>query len=139
MKHIKYFKLFESSDRFDVVKEIKDILIPMEQLGYQVIISDKSFPSIQGKVQVKREVIKIDVTWGQRKSDINVDIVDMLYQLLSYARGEGFHCNDEPYGDIKINIDNTRIVYTLKDLESLQVDYKNGKIYTIEIKLFRNV
>ena len=139
MKRIKYFKLFESSDRFDVVKEIKDILIPMEQLGYQVIISDKSFPSIQGKVQVKREVIKIDVTWGQRKSDINVDIVDMLYQLLSYVRGEGFHCNDEPYGDIKINIDNTRIVYTLKDLESLQVDYKNGKIYTIEIKLFRNV
>ena len=134
MKNLLSFKLFESGLN-DVVKDIKDILLPIEDLGYAIQVTSKHFPSLQGKKEVRREVIKIDITWGQRKSDINVDIVDTLHQLLSYARSEGFHCHDVDYGDIEINIDNMKIVYTLKDLEAL----KSGKIYTVKMNLTRNI
>lgn len=134
MKNLLSFKLFESGLN-DVVKDIKDILLPIEDLGYAIQVNSKHFPSLQGKKEVRREVIKIDITWGQRKSDINVDIVDTLHQLLSYARSEGFHCHDVDYGDIEINIDNMKIVYTLKDLEAL----KSGKIYTVKMNLTRNI
>ena len=135
MKNLLSFKLFESSNLKDVVKDINDILLPIEDLGYAIQINSKHFQSIQGKKEVRREVIKINITWGQRKSDINVDIVDTLHQLLSYARSEGFNCHDVDYGDIEINIDNMKIVYTLKDLEAL----KSGKIYTVKMNLTRNI
>lgn len=135
MKNLLSFKLFESTSLNDVVKDIKDILLPIEDLGYAIQVTSKHFPSIQGKKEVRREVIKIDITWGQRKSDINVDIVDTLHQLLSYARSEGFNYHDVDYGDIEINIDNMKIVYTLKDLEAL----KSGKIYTVKMNLTRDI
>jgi len=136
MKNLLSFKLFESNLN-SVVKDIKDILLPIEDLGYTVQVSSKHFPSIQGKREVKREVIKIDVTHRSvtASAEVNIDIVDTLHQLLSYARSEGFKCDDADYSDIKINIDNMKIVYTLKDIEAL----KSGKVFTIEMKLYRNL
>ena len=136
MKNLLSFKLFESNLN-SAVKDIKDILLPIEDLGYTVQVSSKHFPSIQGKREGKREVIKIDVTHRSvtASAEVNIDIVDTLHQLLSYARSEGFKCDDVDYGDIKINIDNRKIVYTLKDIEAL----KSGKVFTIEMKLYRNL
>ena len=136
MKNLLSFKLFESNLN-SVVKDIKDILLPIEDLGYTVQVSSKHFTSIQGKREVKREVIKIDVTHRSvtASAEVNIDIVDTLHQLLSYARSEGFKCDDADYSDIKINIDNMKIVYTLKDIEAL----KSGKVFTIEMKLYRNL
>lgn len=136
MKNLLSFKLFESNLN-SVVKDIKDILLPIEDLGYTVQVSSKHFPSIQGKREVKREVIKIDVTHRSvtASAEVNIAIVDTLHQLLSYARSEGFKCDDADYSDIKINIDNMKIVYTLKDIEAL----KSGKVFTIEMKLYRNL
>lgn len=135
MKNLLSFKLFESSRLNDVVKDIKDILLPMAQLDYTTDVSTKHFPSNQGTRQVKREVIKVNIRWGKKAHTINIDIIDVLHQLLSYAKAEGFNCHDIPYGDIKINIDNMQIVYTLKDLEAL----KSGKVYTVEITLIRDI
>lgn len=139
MKNLLSFKLFESSNLKDVVKDINDILLPIEDLGYTVTVTCKHFPSMQGKdnKEVRREVIKIDVTHRSvaASGEVNIDIIDALHQVLSYATSEGFHCNVEDYGDIKININNMKIVYTLKDLEAL----KSGKVFTIEMNLYRNL
>lgn len=137
MKNLLSFQLFESSNLNSVVKDIKDILLPIEHLGYAIQVTSKHFPSTQGKREVRREVIKIDITHRSvdASAEVNIDIVDTLHQLLSYARSEGFKCDDVDYGDIKINIDNMKIVYTLKDIETL----KSGKVFTIEMKLYRNL
>lgn len=137
MKNLLSFKLFESSNLNDVVSDIKDILLPVGDLGYDIQVNSKHFPSMQGKREVRREVIKIDITHRSvaASAEVNIDIVDTLHQLLSYARSEGFKCDDVDYGDIKINIDNMKIVYTLKNLEALN----SGKVFKIEISLYRNL
>ena len=135
MKNLLSFKLFESSNLKDVVKDINDILLPIEDLGYTVTVTCKHFPSMQGKSQVNREVVNIYAVANRKRSEVNVDIVDALHQVLSYATSEGFHCNVGDYGDIEINIDNIKIVHTLEDLEA----HKDCKVFNIKMNLYRNL
>ena len=141
-----FFKLFESSNLNDVVKDIEDMLIPIEDLGYTTTVIRKHFPSIQGKEEVRREVIYIHGSLSniihytlafanKNISEVNSDIADALHHIISYATSEGFTYHNDIYGDIEINIDNLKVIYTLKDLEELE----SGKILTFKINLYRNV
>ena len=102
MKHLKTYKLFESSD--DIKQVIKDILLPIIDLGYDISVNEDD----------SELVIRV-VIWGDEPLLITDEVKDEFIRMKDYLQSEGYNSikakfylkdrrNDEKEFDDFINI-----------------------------------
>ena len=78
MKHLKTYKIFESSD--DIKQVIKDILLPISDLGYDISVNGDD----------SELVIRV-VIWGDEPLLITDEVKDEFIRMKDYLKSEGYN------------------------------------------------
>lgn len=78
MKHLKTYKIFESSD--DIKQVIKDILLPISDMGYDISVNGDD----------SELVIRV-VIWGDEPLLITDEVKDEFIRMKDYLQSEGYN------------------------------------------------
>lgn len=78
MKHLKTYKIFESSD--DIKQVIKDILLPIIDMGYDISVNGDD----------SELVIRV-VIWGDEPLLITDEVKDEFIRMKDYLQSEGYN------------------------------------------------
>lgn len=79
MKHLKTYKLFESSGD-DIKGVIKDILLPISDMGYSISVTEHN-----------SELIIRVVTWTDEPLLITDDVKEEFIRMKDYLESEGYN------------------------------------------------
>lgn len=79
MKHLKLFENFKNTNNADIISDIKDILLPISDLGYYIKIRGYFIPSIE----VGTYRLEITIT---KKGFSMKEIVDDTSRLVDYMK-----------------------------------------------------
>lgn len=79
MKHLKLFENFKNTNNADIISDIKDILLPISDLGYYIKIRGYFVPSIE----VGTYILEITIT---KKGFSMKEIVDDTSRLVDYMK-----------------------------------------------------
>lgn len=78
MKHLKTYKIFESSD--DIKQVIKDILLPISDMSYDISVNGDD----------SELVIRV-VSWGDEPLLITDEVKDEFIRMKDYLQSEGYN------------------------------------------------
>jgi hypothetical protein len=83
MKHLKSYKLFESYEG-DIKQVIKDILLPISDMGYDISIIEDD------KENFTQFVIRV-VSWGDQSLLITDEVKEEFIRMKDYLESEGYN------------------------------------------------
>jgi hypothetical protein len=83
MKHLKSYKLFESYEG-DIKQVIKDILLPINDMGYDISIIEDD------KDNFTQFVIRV-VSWGNQSLLITDEVKEEFIRMKDYLESEGYN------------------------------------------------
>lgn len=127
MKFLKSYKLFESiSNINDIKSDIKDILIDLIDLNYEVSISDRQSESFLHKNMVNQEILiyieKPDIEDITEYSFIpSIEFIEPLERLINYSIDNLFSHSIYTYKDsVLLDIYNFS---DIKNIVNINIDY----------------
>ena len=94
-----YLKRFNESHTDDVIQTVKDILLPISDMGYEIsIVGDYGFESggKAGIQQYKSLIIRV-VTYVDKPLSITDEVKDEFMRMGDYLRSEGYNSIDAQY------------------------------------------
>jgi hypothetical protein len=90
---MRYLKRFNESHTDDVIQTVKDILLPISDMGYDISVVDYDFES-RGKY--KSLIIRV-VTYVDKPLSITDEVKDEFMRLGDYLRSEGYNSIEAQY------------------------------------------
>jgi hypothetical protein len=88
-----YLKRFNESHTDDVIQTVKDILLPISDMGYDISVVDYDFES-RGKY--KSLIIRV-VTYVDKPLSITDEVKDEFMRMGDYLRSEGYNSIEAHY------------------------------------------
>lgn len=102
---MKYLKLFEEDKFEDIQLDMKDILLDISDVGYEIEIIDRQFPSFRRKTIFHSsenfivKEIKIFIEKSNSKYTPTEEFVETLIRLLDFAIDKGFGYSIHTYSN----------------------------------------
>ena len=77
---MKYLKRFNESNTDDVIENVKDILLPISDMGYDISVTGDN----------ENLVIRV-VSWGDQSLLISDDVKEEFMRMKDYLQSEGYN------------------------------------------------
>ena len=107
-----HLKRFNESNNDDVIQTVKDILLPISDMGYEIsVIEDDRLVSLRKPIY--QLIIRV-VSWGDKPLLLTDEVKDEFLRMKDYLQSEGYNSieahyytrfNDVPpvFGKVKTN------------------------------------
>jgi hypothetical protein len=83
---MKYLKRFNESNTDDVIENVKDILLPISDMGYDISVN----PILLYNGDNENLVIRV-VSWGDQSLLISDDVKEEFMRMKDYLQSEGYN------------------------------------------------
>jgi len=84
---MRYLKRFNESNTNDVIENVKDILLPISDMGYEISV-DEGYES--QLLLLKVLIIRV-VSWGDRSLLITDEVKEEFMRMKDYLESEGYN------------------------------------------------
>lgn len=130
---MKYLKLFEEDKFEDIQLDMKDILLDISDVGYEIEIVDRQFPSFHRNtpIHIVKE-IKIFIEKSNSKYTPTEEFVETLIRLLDFAIDKGFGYSIHTYSNSEFmnsyNYDGLLSLTESSPIDYIRIIFQNHNI-----------
>jgi hypothetical protein len=87
---MRYLRKYNESNTDDVIQTIKDILLPISDMGYDISIIEDKGTNIHSVSNFPQFVIRV-VSWGDQSLLITDEVKEEFMRMKDYLQSEGYN------------------------------------------------
>ena len=116
-----YLKRFNESNTDDIIENVKDILLPISDMGYEISVTEDEDQS--------QLIIRV-VSWGDQSLLITDEVKDEFMRMKDYLQSEGYNSIEALYYIATPGTQSSRDIKKFDDFMKFE-EWQNVKIQNL--------
>ena len=123
---MRYLKRFNESNTDDIIENVKDILLPINDMGYEISVIEGPLSTKDDESQL---IIRV-VSWTDKPLWITDEVKDELMRMKDYLQSEGYNSIEVYYHIATPGTQSSRDIKKFDDFMKFE-EWQNVKIQNL--------